>query len=388
MLEAALAFLEAMGGPHELPALVLKLKKRFPEVSPESLSLAAEIHCSRAIAPDKLGEWARAGYFSLAVLQQASRAAVAACRAQRFAGSQHVLEIGTGSGCDTAALARVCGHVSTIDADGSTTELARRNLALLGIANVTFLTGDAQELVPAHVAQCDAIFADPARRARSGQRVRDSEEYSPPLSWVLSLAAAGVRAIKVSPGLFVEPLPEGCAREFVGFGAECLEQTLWFGAGVTDSSVVLADVSAAWSPPSSPSQPTPARALEGYLCEAHAVINRSQHLHSFFAERGIAPVAPDVAYGVADVLPDSSPFLSRFSIIAALPFSPKQLKAKLAGLGWSNRTEFKKRAVAFDPEAVRAEMRLPDHSHESSFGVVFLLPWQGKPWAVVAERIA
>jgi hypothetical protein len=56
-------------------------------------------------------------------------------------------------------------------------------------------------------------------------------------------------------------------------------------------------------------------------------------------------------------------------------------------LRWSTRTEFKKRAVPLDPEAVRAEMKLPDHSHESPFGVVFLLPWQGKPWAVIAERI-
>ena len=387
MLESALSFLGELPGCYELPALVLKLKKRFPHASPESLSLAAEIFSARSLAPEKLGAWASQGYFSLGVLQQASRAAVAACRARRFAGGRHVLEIGTGSGCDTAALARVSAHVTTIDADAATTELARRNLELLGITNVTFQTGDAQELVPAIVASCDALFADPARRSRAGQRVKDAEEYSPPLSWVLGLQVKGVRAIKVSPGLFVEPLPQGCARQFVGVGAECLEQTLWFGTDVVDSSVLLADIDAAWAPPALQPEPAEAQALEGYICEAHAVMNRSQHLQSFFAGLGIASVAPDVAYGIASRLPAPSPFLSRFLILSAIPFQPKQLKAALGMLRWSNRTEFKKRAVPLDPEAVRAEMKLPDHSHESPFGVVFLLPWQGKPWAVIAERI-
>jgi hypothetical protein len=94
-----------------------------------------------------------------------------------------------------------------------------------------------------------------------------------------------------------------------------------------------------------------------------------------------------VAYGVAESLPAASPFLTRFRILEDFPFQPKQLKTHLKRLGWTNRTEFKKRSMQLDPEEVRRDMRLPEHSHDASFGVVFLFPWRGKPWIVLAERV-
>jgi protein-L-isoaspartate(D-aspartate) O-methyltransferase len=57
--------------------------------------------------------------------------------------TDRVLEIGTGSGYLTACLARLGGHVVTIDLHADFTEQARTRLAELGIANVEYLTGDA-----------------------------------------------------------------------------------------------------------------------------------------------------------------------------------------------------------------------------------------------------
>ena len=57
--------------------------------------------------------------------------------------TDRVLEIGTGTGYLTACLARLGGHVVTIDLHGDFTEQARGRLAELGIGNVEYMTGDA-----------------------------------------------------------------------------------------------------------------------------------------------------------------------------------------------------------------------------------------------------
>jgi protein-L-isoaspartate(D-aspartate) O-methyltransferase len=57
-------------------------------------------------------------------------------------GSQTVLEIGTGSGYQTAILARLAHRVVTIERIESLSADARRVLAELGVANVEYLIGD------------------------------------------------------------------------------------------------------------------------------------------------------------------------------------------------------------------------------------------------------
>jgi protein-L-isoaspartate(D-aspartate) O-methyltransferase len=63
-----------------------------------------------------------------------------------------VLECGTRSGWLTALLARAAGRVFTVDARPEATEGARRVLALLGIGNVAFRTGDPEAGWPGETA--------------------------------------------------------------------------------------------------------------------------------------------------------------------------------------------------------------------------------------------
>jgi len=56
--------------------------------------------------------------------------------------SHRVLEIGTGSGYQTALLARVAGEVFTVERVGALAEKARRSLDLLGFDNVEIRVGD------------------------------------------------------------------------------------------------------------------------------------------------------------------------------------------------------------------------------------------------------
>ena len=56
--------------------------------------------------------------------------------------SHRVLEVGTGSGYQTAVLCRLCGHVYTIERIAPLQAAATARLAVIGCHNVTFAHGD------------------------------------------------------------------------------------------------------------------------------------------------------------------------------------------------------------------------------------------------------
>ena len=62
--------------------------------------------------------------------------------ALKLQGSEKILEIGTGSGYQTAILAELSEQVFTIERIDKLTKIARRSLDRLGYTNVVFRTGD------------------------------------------------------------------------------------------------------------------------------------------------------------------------------------------------------------------------------------------------------
>jgi protein-L-isoaspartate(D-aspartate) O-methyltransferase len=82
-------------------------------------------------------------------------------QALRLAGDEHVLEVGTGYGYQTALLARLASFVTSIERWADLADQARRNLAAQGIKNVDVVEGDGTEGVPA-AAPFDAILVSAA----------------------------------------------------------------------------------------------------------------------------------------------------------------------------------------------------------------------------------
>jgi protein-L-isoaspartate(D-aspartate) O-methyltransferase len=82
-------------------------------------------------------------------------------QALRLAGGEHVLEVGTGYGYQTALLAQLASFVISIERWPDLAEQARRNLAAQGIMNVRVLDGDGTEGLPA-AAPYDAILVSAA----------------------------------------------------------------------------------------------------------------------------------------------------------------------------------------------------------------------------------
>jgi protein-L-isoaspartate(D-aspartate) O-methyltransferase len=76
-------------------------------------------------------------------------------------GSEHVLELGTGYGFQTALLAYLSGFVWSVERWSDVAATARANLARLGILNVEIAVGDGTEGLPKH-AHYDAILISAA----------------------------------------------------------------------------------------------------------------------------------------------------------------------------------------------------------------------------------
>ena len=75
--------------------------------------------------------------------------------------TDHVLEVGTGSGYQTAVLSRLVGQVDTIEVRRTLADLARERLRKIGCANVTVRVGDGHGGLPGE-APFDAIIVTAA----------------------------------------------------------------------------------------------------------------------------------------------------------------------------------------------------------------------------------
>lgn len=75
--------------------------------------------------------------------------------------SSKVLEIGTGSGYQTAVLAQLAGHVYSVERHSQLARQAADTLTRLGFANVSVVVGDGSEGLPEH-APFDAIVVSAA----------------------------------------------------------------------------------------------------------------------------------------------------------------------------------------------------------------------------------
>jgi protein-L-isoaspartate(D-aspartate) O-methyltransferase len=77
--------------------------------------------------------------------------------------SSRVLEIGTGSGYQTAILAEICAHVYSVERHPQLADQAQQTLSRLGLNNLTLRVGDGGEGLPEY-APFDAIVVSAAAK--------------------------------------------------------------------------------------------------------------------------------------------------------------------------------------------------------------------------------
>lgn len=380
LLQTATAAAQSVG--YDPTKSALKIRNASPQHPHDLLRRATEIVlCRRRI--QHLGPWAAELLLTKQGLEQSTIPLISQHHAARFLGCAKLLEICTGLGFDSAALARSVKTLCSIEADPAVAQMAAINLHIRGIDNVSILCGRAEQILHhAALSKFDGFFADPSRRRADGTRISAAKDYHPPLNWLLGLPVAGIKAIKISPGLNLEYLPPNWAREWIGFEDECREQLLWsHEAQVDDGTVTIfsgrgTGTKHSWVPSVQKAALTgdeeSVRQPEAgdYLVEPHASMIRSGRLADFFSQNNFGFMHPKIALGLCQEPKKCAPFGRFFQILEVLPADTKLAGKRLRELGWSRAAEIKKRGVEVDPDQMRRTLKLGPVCDNDDSGVV------------------
>lgn len=354
--------LASLGPYREDEAFRLTAALRKAGHSPEMVSAVLTQSRLRTKAEAKFGEFARQMIFTKAGLEQATRLTVAARHAQRFAeaGIGHVADLGCGLGADAMALASLDLVVTAVEMDEATAACATMNL--IPFRNATVVHADATSVSLEGV---DGVWLDPARRTTSTsgtKRIWDPEDFSPPLSFVETLAGSGrAVGVKMGPGMPHDSVPADCEAQWVSVGGDVTEVALWFNAvrrpGVRRAALVLGPQGAAelTSGENFDGGPVaPVGPVEGYLYEPDGAVIRAGLVADVALQLGGHLVDEHIAYICAPDLQDT-PFARGYKVLEVMPFNVKALKSwvKDEGIGV---LDIKKRGTAVTPEELRKQL--------------------------------
>ena len=307
-------------------------------------------------------------------LEQATRPVVAERHARRYvrAGVRHVADLGCGNGSDALAMAAAGLAVTAVDRDpGALWALAAtaadRHLALVtSDGDVRTMAGPWNDPAPPPGLGC---FVDPARRS-GGSRTLAPEAWSPPWSWVRSLALrVPATGAKVAPGIDHGALPPDTQAEWISVGGDLVEAGVWWGPlrdGTARRTATVLAAPAAEESDRPDSQclddadgiPVPELGPAGpWLVEPDPAVIRAGLVSALAARLGGHLLDPRIAFIVSEVEPRPGMLGTSFAVLEEVPFGRKQMRAWLRSRGYGD-VIVKKRGINVVPEQLRAALHL------------------------------
>ncbi|CAM3694126.1 class I SAM-dependent methyltransferase [Occultella aeris] len=373
----------------EEQALRLSEGLRARGLDPDLVAAALTQSRLRARAESKFGEFARDMLFTPDGLEQATRLPVAALHAARYAraGSVRVADLGCGLGGDAMALAGLGVQVLAVEQDEATAALATVNLRAFPEATVRHADAMSLDLAAERV---DALFADPARRTRRGNRVFDPSAYSPDLDSLLALREqVADLGLKVGPGIPHHALPSATQAQWVSVDGSVVEAGLWFGRlapeGSGRSALLISGKEQhllSW-PGDADARPeqAPAGALGAYLYEPDGAVIRAGLVARVAADLDGTLVDESIAYVTTPSL-RTTPFATGYRVLDSFDFGLKRLRTYLRTRD-VGRLTIKKRGTAVVPEQLRQQLGLKG-TREAT---IVLTRLRGKQSVLVVEPV-
>jgi len=358
------ALLESLPPYDADTAIALGERLRGAGHDPRTVAAALTQSRLRAAARAKFGPFAASMLFTPAGLEQATRLPVAARHAQRFAsaGVDRVADLGCGIGADTMAFAGLDREVLAVEIDELTAAVATVNLRHW--PEVVVRNEDA---TGTDLTGVTGAYVDPARRTTSGKRLLDPRRGSPPLSFVLDLAARlPAVGMKTAPGIPHHLVPDGAEAQWVSVDGDVVEASLWFGLlardGIRRSALVLTEGTgggegATAAEVSEVGMPTPeVGAVGSVLYEPDGAVIRAGLVGQVAAAVDGRLVHPSIAYVTADALV-RTPLARAFTVEDVFPFQLKALRTWLRDRD-VGRLTIKKRGTAVEPDHLRRQLHL------------------------------
>lgn len=382
------ALLSALPSYSEADALALGERLRREGLDAAFVAAAMTQARLRERAVSKLGTDARRLLFTVDGLEQATRTEVADRRAGIVAAGLGqdalVADLGCGIGTDAIALARAGLRVLAVEIDPATAAVAVANVGALGLGDrIEVRLWDATRV---DLSGVQAAFIDPARRG-DGRRTKDPEDWSPPWSAVLRVAAQVPAVVaKVAPGIPHSLVPADASAEWVSVGGDVVEAAVWFGTLRRDavrSAVLLPSGTELLGAEVTPPRATAPRT---YLYEPDGAVIRS----GLVAEAALLVegtlLDPTIAYVTADQLVQT-PLMTAYEVLDGVPFSLRRVREMLRARG-AGDVVVKKRGTAVVPEAFRAQIlpALPARGKGPSATIV-LTRVMGQQTALLVERV-
>lgn len=379
---AALDAATAEADPTSLGAAE-RLRRRFPP------ALAAEALTQASLRRRAAGKFPLADRMFLTTdgLQQATRPAVAAWRARRFAdaGVTDVFDLGCGLGADAMAFELAGVRAHGVEADEQTAAYATANLALVGGAPVRHAL--AEDVV---VPDDAGVFLDPARRTGRGRTWR-VEDFTPPWSLVTEhLASSRFCCVKLGPGLPKELIPRDVAACWVSHGGDVVETSLWNRWEPGPSAVVFPR----GTHPGADGEPVVVRRagerrelavadVGAYVVEPDNAVIRAGLVSEVAPGHDLWLLDPHLAYLSCDDPLPPTPLADRFRVLDVLPHDVRALRHHVRAhrLG---TLEIKVRGIDVDPAALRRALR-PSGPGRAT---IILSRTPRGAVAVVAERLS
>ncbi len=276
-------------------------------------------------------------WFVREALEQATHERVGAFHASRFPAGERVLDLTTGIGGDTIALANR-GPTTGVDLDLERLNCAGHNLRVHGLV---------AELRHANALEIEAdhqfYWCDPARRV-AGRRSLRLDDFSPRVDQVLErLSSAKLGGFKLSPMLADSELASlGSQIEFISFGGECREALVWVGP-LAGEGFRAVHIESAETLPRTHSVSTPLSEPSAYIFEADPAAIRAHALGALEARHNLSPLGKSNGYLTGTEKVDS-PWLTGFEVLAHGKLDARWIK----GLPYQVEA-FKVRGVELDP---------------------------------------
>lgn len=352
--------LASLGPYREADSLKLNESLRKAGHSPELVAAALTQARLRSKAEAKFGEFARQMLFTQPGLEQATRLSIAALHAQRFiaASITSVADLGCGLGADSLAMASMDIAMTAVELDEITAACATINLMPFPHAKVINARAEDVDL-----SGIEGVWLDPARRTTSTSgttRLFDPEAFSPPLSFVESLADRGLAVgVKMGPGIPHEAVPGTAEAQWISVNGDVLEAALYFNAlarpGIRRAALVMSASGSAELTSELPYEPSAQEAqlgtVSGYLYEPDGAVIRAGLVADLARSMGAHLIDPHIAYLCSEEYVDT-PFARAYRILEVKPYNVKALKAwvKSERIGV---LDIKKRGLSVTPEELR-----------------------------------
>ena len=362
------ALLESLPPYQESQAMVLGERLRAEGHDPVLVAAALTQSRLRSAARAKFGPFADGMLFTQTGLEQATRLAVAARHAQRYAaaGATRVADLGCGIGGDAMALAGLEREVLAVEQDEVTAAVATVNLRHWSDAVVR-----CDDVTTTDLSGITAAYLDPARRSESGRRLLDPRAGSPPLGFALELAGRlPAVGMKTAPGIPHHLVPDGAEAQWVSVGGSVVEAGLWFGTlardGVRRSALVLPADEVGPSEPGEavgPTEITDAGMEEAapgpvgaFLYEPDGAVIRAGLVGQVATAVDGRLLDRTIAYVTGD-RPVRTPLATGYAVEDVFGFQLKTLRTWLRDRK-IGRLTIKKRGTAVEPDQLRRQLHL------------------------------